>query len=176
MTAKQLRWYDTLALMNVDLIHKPGKENVVPDALSRKDEYKPSSTQILRLMYEGENDLARRIREAYMKDPEAQKFLSDLRIGKKVKGIRLHQDLIKFKQNRVYVPKGKLRLQVLKEEHDKPLADHRGEKATISFVAKRFYWPGMKEDIAHYVKTCVTCQANRLHIKNKLDYLSLCPS
>jgi hypothetical protein len=87
VTAKQLRWYDTLALMNVDLIHKPGKENVVPDALSRKDEFKPSSTQMLRLMFEGESDLARRIREAYMKDPEAQKFLSDLRVGKKVKGI-----------------------------------------------------------------------------------------
>jgi hypothetical protein len=29
MSIKQLRWHDTLALMNVDLIHKPGHDNVV---------------------------------------------------------------------------------------------------------------------------------------------------
>jgi hypothetical protein len=31
VSAKQLRWHDTLALMNVKLIHKPGRDNVVPD-------------------------------------------------------------------------------------------------------------------------------------------------
>jgi len=67
-----------LALMNVELIYKLGHENVVLDALSRKEEHRPSSTQILCMMYADEGDLARRIMEAYMKDPEAQKFLSDL--------------------------------------------------------------------------------------------------
>ena len=31
MNAKQLRWSNSLALMNVDLIYEPGYENVVPD-------------------------------------------------------------------------------------------------------------------------------------------------
>ena len=39
VNAKQLRWYDTLALMNVELIHKRGRDNVVPDALSRQEEF-----------------------------------------------------------------------------------------------------------------------------------------
>jgi hypothetical protein len=110
-----------------------------------------------------------------MKDPKAQKFLKDLRVGKKVKGMQLHQGLIKFKQNRVYVPKGKLSVQVLKEEHDKPLVGHKGEKATTSFVAKRFYWPRMKEDIAHYVKTCITCQANRVSYQKQVGLLKPLP-
>ena len=84
VTAKQLRWNDTLVLMNVDLIHKPGKDNVVPDALSRKDEYK-SATQLLRMMYSGESDLARKLRESYMQDEEAQGMLKTLRKGGKVK-------------------------------------------------------------------------------------------
>jgi hypothetical protein len=54
-------------------------------------EHKSNTTQVLRLMYAGEGDLAKRIREAYMKDPEAQKFLSELRCDKKPKGIRLHR-------------------------------------------------------------------------------------
>jgi len=113
------------------------------------------------MMYASEGDLARWIRKAYMKDPETQKFLSDLRRGKKVKRIQLHEGLIKFKQTRVYVPSGKLRLTVLKGEHNNPLVGHRGEKSTICSISKRFYWSGMKEDITHYVKTCVICQGNR---------------
>jgi hypothetical protein len=40
LSSKQVRWQDTLALFNVDIRHKPGKENVVPDALSRKHQLK----------------------------------------------------------------------------------------------------------------------------------------
>jgi hypothetical protein len=43
---KQLKWHDTLALLDVELIHKPRWDNVVPDALNRKEEFqleKPST-------------------------------------------------------------------------------------------------------------------------------------
>ena len=36
ITPKQWRWADVLACFNVDLSHKPGRDNVVPDALSRR--------------------------------------------------------------------------------------------------------------------------------------------
>jgi transposase InsO family protein len=110
-----------------------------------------------------------------MKDLEAQKMLSDLRSGKKVRGIRLHGGMIKFKQSRLYVPSGKLRLTVLKEEHDNPLAGHRREKSTICLFSKRFYWPGMKEDITHYVKICVTCQSNRASYQKQAGLLRPLP-
>ncbi len=32
-------WHNTLVLMDVELINKPSWENVVPNALSEKDEY-----------------------------------------------------------------------------------------------------------------------------------------
>ncbi len=51
---KQLYWQDTLALMDIELIHKCNKENVVLNVLSRKEEYQGEmpwgSTQILRAM------------------------------------------------------------------------------------------------------------------------------
>ena len=34
ITPKQWRWIDVLAYFNVNLIHKPGRDNVVPNALS----------------------------------------------------------------------------------------------------------------------------------------------
>lgn len=38
MSVKQLMWEDILALMNVDLIHKPSRDNIVTNALSRQEE------------------------------------------------------------------------------------------------------------------------------------------
>ncbi len=40
LSSKQVRWQDTLALFNVDIRHKPRKENVMPDELSRKHQLK----------------------------------------------------------------------------------------------------------------------------------------
>jgi len=40
LSSKQVRWQNTLALFNVNIRHKPEKENVVPDALSRKHQLK----------------------------------------------------------------------------------------------------------------------------------------
>jgi hypothetical protein len=36
---KQLKWHDTLALLDAKLIHKPSWDNVVPDALNRKNKF-----------------------------------------------------------------------------------------------------------------------------------------
>jgi hypothetical protein len=49
LSSKQVRWQDTLALFNVDIRHKPGKENVVSDALSQKHQ--------LKVVYVGETEL-----------------------------------------------------------------------------------------------------------------------
>ena len=83
--------------------------------------------------------------------------------------------LLKYKQSRVYVPQGKLRLLVLKEEHNSPIAAHRGEKTTIAAVSKRYYWPCMKEEIAHFVKTCVKCQMNRASYQKQAVLLQPLP-
>ncbi len=40
LSSKQVRWQDTLALFSVDIRHKPEKQNVVLDALSRKHQLK----------------------------------------------------------------------------------------------------------------------------------------
>ena len=93
----------------------------------------------------------------YLKDPKAKRLLGELCKGKVLKEVKLVDGLLKYKQSWVYVPQGKLGLLVLKEEHDNPIVGHRGEKTTIAVVSKRYYWPPMKEELAHFVKTCVKC-------------------
>jgi len=54
LSSKQVRWQDTLALFNVDIRHKPKKENVVPNALNRKHQ--------LKVVYVGETELQKEVR------------------------------------------------------------------------------------------------------------------
>jgi hypothetical protein len=38
-STKQLKWHNTLASLDVELIHKLGWNNVIPNVLSRKEEF-----------------------------------------------------------------------------------------------------------------------------------------
>jgi hypothetical protein len=55
----------------------------------------------------------------------------------------------------------------MKQEHDMPLGWHHGEWTTRMVVGKRFYWLEMKEDIKHFVHTCVKCQITKSIWKKK---------
>ena len=58
--------------------------------------------------------------------------------------------------------KGKLRLALLKECHDGPVAGHCSVKPTLAELVKNYYWPNLRDDVEQYVKSCVTCQQNRI--------------
>ena len=81
ITPKQWLWADVLASFNVNLIHKFGRDNVVPDNLSRSKE--------LQIIFKGESSLMRKIREGYQDDEKSKKTLDTLRLGKKLEHFRL---------------------------------------------------------------------------------------
>jgi hypothetical protein len=62
-----MRWQNTLALFNVDIRHKPGKENVVPNALSWKHQ--------LKMVYVGETELQKEVQLTSHRD----KFAKEVR-------------------------------------------------------------------------------------------------
>ncbi len=152
LSSKQVRWQDTLTLFNVDIRHKPGKENIVPDALSRKHQ--------LRVVYVGESKLQKEVRLASRRDAFAKEVRQSIQNGAK-SHFHLRNGLLWYKQNRFYVSEGKLRDTLLKECHDGPLTGHGGAKRTTTFLKKSYYWPNLKECAEEYVKTCLTCQQNR---------------
>ncbi len=63
----------------------------------------------------------------------------------------------------------------LKEYHDGPLAGHGGAKRTSTFLKKFYYWPNLKDDAEEYVKTCLTCQQNRIFNKKQAGLLQPFP-
>jgi hypothetical protein len=139
-----MRWQDTLALSNVDIRHKPVKENVVPDALNRKHQ--------LKVMYVGEIKLQKEVRLVSHRDEFAKKVRQNIQNGAK-SYFQVRNGLLWYEQNRFYVLEGRMRDVLLKECHDGPLVGHGGAKRTITFFKKSYYWPNLKNDVEDYVKT-----------------------
>ncbi len=137
-----------MALFNVDIWHKSRKENIVLDALSQKHQ--------LIMVYVGETRLQKEVQLASYRDAFAKEVRQNIQNGAKYH-FHLQNGLLWYKQNRLYVLKGKMRDTLLKECHDGPLAGHGGAKRTTTFLKKSYYWPNLKDCAEEYVKTCLTC-------------------
>jgi len=161
-----MRWQNTLALFNVDIRHKPGKDNVVPDALSRK--------QQLRVVYVGEMELQKEVCQASRRDAFAKEARQNIQNGTK-SHFHLQNGLLWYKQKRLYVPERKMRDTILKECHDGPLVGHGGAKRTTTLLKKSYYWPNLKDSAEDYVKTCLNCQQNRTLNKKQVGLLQPLP-
>jgi Integrase zinc binding domain len=89
---------------------------------------------------------------AYSSDVVAKQHLptpSSLRSCDSV-GLLLHKGLI-------YVPES-LRMNVLQEHHDAPLASHSGISRTLELVTRNYWFPGINAFVKDYVNSCYSCQ------------------
>ena len=68
----------------------------------------------------------------------------------------------------IIIPPKEDRIKIFEENHDGVTGGHSGETKTYERVRENFYWPGMREEIRKYVKTCESCQKKKLaRIKTK---------
>jgi hypothetical protein len=125
-----------------------GKANVVADAFSRKSQV---------------NMLA-----AHPMPFELAKEFDRLSLGflNNTQGVTiefeptLEQDIRKGqKKDRLCVPDiTSIRELILKEAHETAYSIHPGSKKMYQDLKKRFWWYGMKREIAEYVARCDSCQ------------------
>jgi hypothetical protein len=59
------------------------------------------------------------------------------------------------------VPESTLKDNILREVHDAPLAGNQGYLKTYRKVRERFSWKGLKGDVLHHVRECMTFQQNK---------------
>mgnify|MGYP000155538084 CR=1 FL=1 len=62
-----------------------------------------------------------------------------------------------FRQNLLYVPNGRARLQVLQHCHDTQMARHFGVHKTLELVSQQYWWPRLRQFVEEYVCNCDTC-------------------
>ena len=74
-------------------------------------------------------------------------------LEKKYEGYKLEEDgLLNYKKKRIYIPNvADLRIIVMDEIHQPPYFGNPGYQKTITTARKKYFWLGMKNDIAEYI-------------------------
>nr|XP_010315745.1 uncharacterized protein LOC101248530 [Solanum lycopersicum] len=158
LSAKQARWKDYLAEFDFTLEYKPGKANVVADALSRR-------TSLAAIVSSSSSSLVDDIKEGLQHDPIAKQLFALAQQGK-TKKFWEEDGLLYTTGRRVYVPKwASLRRTLMKEGHDSAWAGHPGQKRTLALLEALYYWPRMRDGIEVYVRTCLICQQDKVETK-----------
>jgi hypothetical protein len=90
-------------------------------------------------------------------------------------GLRVSKGLL-LRGVRVYVPSdAKLKTSILAECHDAKLSGHLGSQKTLEQVQRRFYWPGLEDEVKNYVTSCDACQRNKPSQQKKMGLLQPLP-
>ena len=157
---------DTLAEFNFEIVHRPGRSNVVPDALSRRPDH--CLSEQLFSIYTAQSlcvgdDLPGLIRELATADVAYQRVLRGVRKGTRtdfeISAEPATQGLLRLR-GRWYIPSGqRLRARLLEEAHDAPLCGHLGRDKTYERLQRTYYWPKMEHTVNEYCKSCEVCQA-----------------
>ncbi|KAG3100052.1 Transposon Tf2-6 polyprotein [Phytophthora idaei] len=171
LSQRMVRWLSFFAEYNFRVEYKPGKLNVLADALSRRTAYELA--HIIRVT----TDLYDRIRMSYRNDESLASLVRFLTAGKEAKSqwlsprqrSRLHryewQDgLLNYRVEpheppRVVVPNDEdLKFDILQEAHDARSSGHLGCEKTYLSVSQAFWRTHMYKWMVRYVSTCETCQ------------------
>lgn len=149
------RWALRLQAYDFTLVHRKGNLHVVPDALSR-------SVAVVDISeFENSSDSwYKKLKGLALAEPQIH---DNVKVANNLLYIRnnMREDC----ENpecvwRLCVPKEK-RVEIIRENHDEDTSCHLGRFKTTSKIRDRFYWPGMNQSIAEYIRNCEVCKVTK---------------
>ncbi|KAL0366691.1 UNVERIFIED_CONTAM: Retrovirus-related Pol polyprotein from transposon.6 [Sesamum radiatum] len=152
-TPEQHKWLSKL--FTYEIFYKPGKENLVADALSRV----PVVGQCLQFsVCQPQSAVIDHLRYFFSNHPDGRMLLA---ARGSVPDYAVHDGLLYFRQLLVIPQASGVIPLLLAEFHSSPLEGHSGTKATLARLAASFYWASMTKDVKAYVQSCTICQQHK---------------
>ncbi|CEP10309.1 hypothetical protein, partial, partial [Parasitella parasitica] len=189
LTRRQVRWAEILGDYNFKIVYRPGKQNPVADALSRKDkpieggsDYRKGTTPMVPLppdlfainsitphniinLNEASNDLVQNIIKHLPSDSTFGPILKDMKNNNRkldTNDYHYKDGLPFYKNQTISVPDNEeVQKTILEQSHDSPAAGHFGITKTYDQVPRDYYWPRMRSYVKRYATGCNTCLRNK---------------
>lgn len=178
LNLRQRRWLELIKDYDLEIHYHPGKANLVADALSRKEHVHSAFvvqlpdelakdferlnlgivTHTEGVTIELEPTLEQEIRKGQVGDAKIQEIKDLITEGRGPEFTEDEQGTIWFK-NRICVPDiDSLRETILKEARDLVYSIHPGSTKMYQDLKQKYWWYGLKRDVAAHVAMCDICQ------------------
>jgi hypothetical protein len=157
---EQQKWVTKILGYDFEIVYKKGKQNVVADALSRKDEDVEAFLYAISII---QPDWIIEARDEWKNDEKVWTLIQRLQQDSSASDTFTWKNDSLWYKYRLYLCKNsQLKQKVLLELHTSPVGGHSGFLKTYHRVKKDFFWDGLKTDVQRFVVECLVCQQNKV--------------
>lgn len=158
-TPRQIRQLNFISQFSTDIVHIPGKKNVVADALSRIS----TINEIYSISFDSSINYellskAQKQHKDFLKNMDSSLKIIQTRLN----NVHLYCDISTGRVRPLIPPN--FRKTVFDQVHN---LSHPGIKATTEQIKKDFVWHNMSQDIKKFCQCCIPCQKTKITRHNK---------
>jgi hypothetical protein len=157
---EQQKWVTKMLGYDFEIIYKKGKQNVVADALSRKDEDVEAFLCAISII---QPDWIIEARDEWKNDENVWTLIQRLQQDSSASDtFTWKNDSLWYKDHLYLCKNSQLKQKVLLELHTSLVGGHSGFLKTYHRVKKEFFWDGLKTDVQRFVAECLVFQQNKV--------------